>query len=125
MAVWSALLLAPFLTLSNLSLTYALVPRSCDAGTTWMLHAVTLASAVLSAAATVGAWRHWMGGLFPPHIFSRRLRRWSVCCRRSCCSRSICRNGCFSHARNDDPAISVGTHWWMRERARGAASHGR
>lgn len=28
MAVWSALLLAPFLTLSNLSLTYALVPLS-------------------------------------------------------------------------------------------------
>ncbi|MDR6207495.1 hypothetical protein [Paraburkholderia graminis] len=75
MAVWSALLLAPFLTLSNLSLTYALVPRSCDAGTTWMLHAVTLASAVLSAAATVGAWRHWMGGLFPPDATAKSTAR--------------------------------------------------
>ena len=62
MAVWPALLLAPFLTLSNLSLTYALVPRSCDDGTTWMLHTVTLASALLSAVATFGAWRQWIGG---------------------------------------------------------------
>lgn len=77
MVVWPALLLAPFLTLSNLSLTYALVPRSCDDGTTWMLHAVTLVSALVSGSATAGAWRQWTagGGPWQPDATAESLAR--------------------------------------------------
>jgi hypothetical protein len=54
MMVWPGILLAPLVTLLNLSLTYALVLPSCASQTRWMLHgvsAVSLAITVLSALA--------------------------------------------------------------------------
>ena len=54
--VWPGILLAPLVTLLNLSLTYALVLPSCASQTRWMLHgasAVSFAIAVLSALAAV------------------------------------------------------------------------
>jgi hypothetical protein len=60
MMVWPGILLAPLVTLLNLSLTYALVLPSCASQTRWMLHGVSMVSfavTVLSALAGLRALR--------------------------------------------------------------------
>jgi len=51
--VWPGLLLAPMVTLLNLSLTYALVLPSCATQTRWMLHGVTAACLLITVLSTL------------------------------------------------------------------------
>lgn len=58
-ALWFAVLGGPISWMLGLSLDYALVHPTCAGGSTLPLHAVTLATLVLSASAGVVAWREW------------------------------------------------------------------
>ena len=56
---WPALLLAPALALANLSITYALVPPSCERQNGAPLHVVSGAILLLCALFSWQAWRNW------------------------------------------------------------------
>ncbi|MDB5824058.1 MAG: hypothetical protein JWR21_2762 [Herminiimonas sp.] len=56
---WPAMLLAPSLALTNLSITYALVTPSCMRQSATALHAVAGVSLLLALVFTVAAWRNW------------------------------------------------------------------
>jgi hypothetical protein len=59
MGNWPALLLAPALTLANLSITYALVPPSCARQNTAALHLVSGAILLLCILFSWQAWKNW------------------------------------------------------------------
>ena len=59
MLSWPALLLAPLVALSELSIAYALVSPSCASQDRTLLHAVAAVSLFLVLAMTVLAWREW------------------------------------------------------------------
>jgi hypothetical protein len=59
MGNWPAMLLAPTLTLTNLSITYALVTPSCTRQSTVALHAVSAITLMLALYFTYAAWRNW------------------------------------------------------------------
>jgi len=61
MLSWPALLLAPLIALSELSIAYALVSPSCASQDRTLLHAVAAASLFLVLAMTALAWREWHG----------------------------------------------------------------
>jgi hypothetical protein len=61
MLSWPALLLAPLIALSELSIAYALVSPSCASQDRTLLHAVAAVSLFLVLAMTVLAWREWHG----------------------------------------------------------------
>ena len=60
MGNWPALLLAPTLALTNLSIAYALVAPACAHQTTLAPHAVAAAALLLCAWMTRAAWRNWV-----------------------------------------------------------------
>ena len=62
---WPALLGAPSLALTSLSITYALVSPSCALQTTLLLHAVSALSLLLCAVFTWAAWRNWKTAPLP------------------------------------------------------------
>jgi hypothetical protein len=62
---WPALLLAPSLALTNLSVTYALVSPSCALQTTLALNAVAALILLACAAFTWAAWRNWRQARLP------------------------------------------------------------
>ena len=59
MKVWPALLVSPLLALGHLSLAYALVSPSCARQDHATLHALTVASLLLSLLMTLPAWFTW------------------------------------------------------------------
>ena len=59
MLSWPALLLAPLIALSELSIAYALVSPACASQDRTLLHAVAAVSLFLVLAMTVLAWREW------------------------------------------------------------------
>jgi hypothetical protein len=59
-AVWLALLVAPSLMLSNLSLMYALSALACESRVPVLLHAACVASAILTMLFALGAAREWL-----------------------------------------------------------------
>jgi len=61
MLSWPALLLAPLIALSELSIAYSLVSPSCASQDRTLLHAVAAVSLFLVLAMTVLAWREWQG----------------------------------------------------------------
>jgi len=65
MLSWPALLLAPLIALSELSIAYALVSPSCASQDRTGLHAVAAVSLFLALALTVLAWREWHGDDLP------------------------------------------------------------
>jgi len=65
MLSWPALLLAPLIALSELSIAYALVSPSCASQDRTSLHAVAAVSVFLALALTVLAWREWHGDDLP------------------------------------------------------------
>jgi len=65
MLSWPALLLAPLIALSELSIAYALVSPSCASQDRTSLHAVAAVSLLLALALTVLAWREWQGDDLP------------------------------------------------------------
>ena len=56
---WPALLLAPTLALTNLSITYALVTPACTRQTMAAPNVVTAAVLIACAWMSWGAWRNW------------------------------------------------------------------
>jgi uncharacterized membrane protein YidH (DUF202 family) len=60
MGNWPALLLAPTLALTNLSITYALVAPSCAHQSMLMPNAVAAVSLLLCAWMSRAAWRNWV-----------------------------------------------------------------
>ena len=62
---WPALLLAPSLALTNLSITYALVSPSCALQSTLALNAVAALILLACAVFTWGAWRNWREARLP------------------------------------------------------------
>jgi len=56
MRIWPALLLAPVLALSSITLGYALITPACAHGEEWLLHAVTLACLAVALLSTFAAW---------------------------------------------------------------------
>ena len=59
MLSWPALLLAPLVTLGQLSIAYSLVTPACAAQSRGGLHAVAFVSLILVLAMTTMAWRDW------------------------------------------------------------------
>src|SRR5947209_45334 len=59
MLSWPALLLAPLVALTQLSVGYALVQPSCETQTRGGLHAVSAVGLLLVAVMTAMAWRGW------------------------------------------------------------------
>ena len=57
--VWPALVLAPLLALTDLTIGYSLVTPACARQSGAGLHALALVSFVLSLAMTLVAWRAW------------------------------------------------------------------
>ena len=53
MRVWPALVVAPFLALLSIGLSYALAPPACAHGGAWLVHAAILGPLVLSVGATL------------------------------------------------------------------------
>jgi hypothetical protein len=62
MGNWPALLLAPTLALTNLSITYALVTSACTRQTMVAPNAVSAVVLVACAWLSWGAWRNWREG---------------------------------------------------------------
>lgn len=62
---WPALLGAPSLALTSLSITYALVSPSCALQTTLLLHAVSALTLLVCAVFTWAAWRNWKDAPLP------------------------------------------------------------
>jgi hypothetical protein len=56
---WPALLLAPSLVLTHLSIAYALSTPACAAQREQVMHGVALACLLAALACTVLAWRSW------------------------------------------------------------------
>ena len=56
---WPALLLAPSLALTNLSIIYALVTPSCAAQDRLAMHAVSALALLVCLGFTWAAWRNW------------------------------------------------------------------
>ena len=61
MLSWPALLLAPLISLSQLSIAYALVSPACASQDRSSLHAVGAVSLLLVLLLTALAWRDWRG----------------------------------------------------------------
>jgi hypothetical protein len=59
MWVWLALLVAPLLTLLNLTVVYALVTPACQEQNTLPLHLFSMASLLLALLFTFMAWHQW------------------------------------------------------------------
>ena len=73
MLSWPALLLAPLIALSQLSIAYALVSPSCAAQDRTGLHAVAAVSLLVVLAMTLLAWLEWRrSGSEPRHGADRR-----------------------------------------------------
>lgn len=64
--LWIGWLVGPAAWALHLLVSYWLVPKACEAEATWMLHATTLATLLMSIAGGAIAWRQW----------SRAGRRW-------------------------------------------------
>ena len=62
MGNWPALLLAPTLALTNLSITYALVTPACTRQTMVAPNAVSAVVLIACAWMSWGAWRNWKDG---------------------------------------------------------------
>jgi len=62
---WPALLLAPSLALTNLSVTYALVTPSCAVQDRLLMNAVAALALLACALFTWAAWRNWKGASMP------------------------------------------------------------
>ena len=60
MANWPALLIAPFLALSNLAITYALATPECSRQSDSAMHIVSAVILVICLLLTFGAWRNWL-----------------------------------------------------------------
>jgi hypothetical protein len=60
MANWPALLIAPFLALANLSITYALATPECSRQSDSAMHLVSAVILVICLVLTFGAWRNWL-----------------------------------------------------------------
>jgi hypothetical protein len=58
-SVWPALIVAPLLALTHLSVGYSLVGPSCAAQTSGGLHGLGAVSLLLALAMTLLAWRAW------------------------------------------------------------------
>ena len=65
---WPALLGAPSLALTSLSITYALVSPSCALQSTLPMHAVSALSLLACAVFTWAAWRNWTRRPLPYHV---------------------------------------------------------
>jgi hypothetical protein len=77
MANWPALLLAPFLALSNLSITYALATPECSHQSDVAMNLVSVAILIICLLFTFQAWRNWLaqgGGETPPRADAAGLR---------------------------------------------------
>ena len=72
MLSWPALLLAPLITLGQLSIAYALVSPACASQDRSSLHAVAAVSLLLVLAMTALAWRDWRGPGPAPGADARR-----------------------------------------------------
>lgn len=59
MWVWLALLVAPLLTLLNLTVVYALVATACEEQNILPLHVISVASLLLALLFTFMAWHQW------------------------------------------------------------------
>ena len=66
-ALWTAVLLGPFVFLLNLQINYVMVDWACSSGTEWSLHLVHAASVAVAAASAVASWSFWKraGGSWP------------------------------------------------------------
>jgi hypothetical protein len=60
MANWPALIVAPFLALANLSITYALAEPECSRQSDVAMHLVSAAMLAICVVLTLGAWRNWL-----------------------------------------------------------------
>jgi hypothetical protein len=92
MRSWPALLLAPVLALTSITLGYALVTPACEHGHTWMLHASTAAFLAVCIALTAVSWRAlrtargefvpliatWTGALFSLVVLLQGLAQFMV-----------------------------------------------
>lgn len=77
MANWPALLLAPFLALTNLSITYALATPECSRQSDVAMHAVSAIILAICVIVTFQAWRNWLaqgGGSAPARADDSALR---------------------------------------------------
>ena len=54
--LWPALLIAPLIALTSISLGYALVTPACDYARPWLLHASTIFFLLLTVGTTALAW---------------------------------------------------------------------
>jgi hypothetical protein len=69
MANWPALVVAPFLALANLSITYALATPECSRQSDAAMHLVSAAILAICVVLTFSAWRNWLaqgGGVTVP-----------------------------------------------------------
>jgi hypothetical protein len=69
MANWPALVVAPFLALANLSITYALATPECSRQSDVAMHLVSAAMLAACVMLTFQAWRNWLaqgGAATPP-----------------------------------------------------------
>jgi hypothetical protein len=69
---WPALLLAPSLALTNLSITYALVTPSCAAQHRFAMHLVPALMLLACLFCTWLAWLNWRSEHRPPDALSER-----------------------------------------------------
>jgi hypothetical protein len=60
MANWPALVIAPFLALANLSITYALAAPECSRQSDVAMHIVSAAILAVCVVLTLVAWRNWL-----------------------------------------------------------------
>lgn len=63
---WLVALVPPGSWFVHLSISYLLVPPSCEAGHHWWLVAASVPPIAVAAAATAWSWRVWQGGGRPP-----------------------------------------------------------
>lgn len=70
MANWPALLVAPSLALTNLSITYALTTPECSHQSDVAMHVVSAVILAICVLLTLQAWRNWLaqggGSVTPP-----------------------------------------------------------
>jgi hypothetical protein len=67
---WPALLLAPSLALTNLSITYALVTPSCALQDRMVMNGVSALALLVCALFTWAAWRNWRNGRIQPDVLA-------------------------------------------------------
>jgi hypothetical protein len=60
MANWPALIVAPFLALTNLAITYALATPECSRQSDVAMHVVSFVILAVCVLLTLVAWRNWL-----------------------------------------------------------------